>query len=1015
MKMMIPIDGLSRMGQFIRSSVKGLLVLGIALTGLTTDIKAQDQLTPLWQQSATDGTWFANDNNTRGIAFNRATGNLLVVSRTGGLKIVKINAATGDSVGVMSVAGVTGGVFAGSLIDVSPDGRIFLANLTTNATTGPYKIYSWLNEDAEPKVIYSGTVNDTALRFGDSFRADFTDGASMLYAGGTGNPNLAQFTYDATQDTVSAVRVFNFGAPNNLTLRAVRGIAPIPTRDLIWVNEFDYNLRTMDVNTGELSNVVPETVFPTKESLWVDFALANARQMGAVFPASLVAAGQTASIIDVETGVELAFTVAGPNANGNAAGGPLLDIPNKRMYLLATNNQIASYDISAYIPEYVNVTFTVNTSTIADTVSAGDLVQFRGNVNGGESDDYYGQTVNWGSGSLVFENVGGDYWQRTVRMKPGDVLTYKIYTGKPNAVGEIVDHNGGGWEANNPAPETNDYIFALPALTPGNVEIPVIYYNRTAPFEAAEEGKVALFFRVNVGAQSATGDIKETTQVGVRGTPAVMGNPDDWSSTNVYLTREGGTDDTRNVFYSGVHYVDAALVGTSFAYKYVYENEGATSWEDGADRPARVVAPDTTFQYGFFSGRRPPTADVLTASLQFAVNVGVLEELGLFNSAIGDRIAVPGGFNGWNTAAPMVFNAAFNAWTAAYTVTEEVGARLAYKYYVRWDQSRIDPLSDNFIANIPTQDGNPVGWEEPGISGGGDRFYTFTNETEQTVDDFGSGIAYYNGVPPQGVIRETIDGEFTMPVTFKLDMTAATSHTTPFDPANDKVYMMPETPIWALTQALPSGDGQPIFDSPDDLARVEFTRVGTTLEYELVLDMVLPTENHIGFTIAFVKPGETGERVINGGGFAAGRRYYRYITPLDASDINDILWSSATELNPIVWKATDLDFEMPPSYGVGSSIDSEELNAPDAFVLHQNYPNPFNPTTNIRFTLPISENVQVSVYNVLGQRVATLVNGVMPAGSHSINFNAATLASGVYIYRIQAGGFTQTKSMMLVK
>jgi hypothetical protein len=246
-------------------------------------------------------------------------------------------------------------------------------------------------------------------------------------------------------------------------------------------------------------------------------------------------------------------------------------------------------------------------------------------------------------------------------------------------------------------------------------------------------------------------------------------------------------------------------------------------------------------------------------------------------------------------------------------------------------------------------------------------------------------------------------------------MTAATQHTTPFDPATDKVYMMPETPIWALTQGLPSGDSQPIFDSPDNLARVEFTRVGTTLEYELVLDMVLPTENHIGFTIAFVKSGATGERVINGGGFAAGRRYYRYITPLDASDINDILWPSAAELNPIVWKANNLDFETPPSYGVGSSVDREELNSPSAYILHQNYPNPFNPTTNISFTLPVSENVQVSVYNVLGQRVAILVNGAMAAGTHTVNFNAANLASGVYVYRIQAGGFTQTKSMMLVK
>jgi hypothetical protein len=88
---------------------------------------------------------------------------------------------------------------------------------------------------------------------------------------------------------------------------------------------------------------------------------------------------------------------------------------------------------------------------------------------------------------------------------------------------------------------------------------------------------------------------------------------------------------------------------------------------------------------------------------------------------------------------------------------------------------------------------------------------------------------------------------------------------------------------------------------------------------------------------------------------------------------------------------------------------------PKEFALYQNFPNPFNPSTTIKFDLPKDENVSLTLYNLLGQQVATLVNERRTAGRYNVQWNAQGVASGVYIYRIAAGDFIQTRKLMLLK
>ena len=91
------------------------------------------------------------------------------------------------------------------------------------------------------------------------------------------------------------------------------------------------------------------------------------------------------------------------------------------------------------------------------------------------------------------------------------------------------------------------------------------------------------------------------------------------------------------------------------------------------------------------------------------------------------------------------------------------------------------------------------------------------------------------------------------------------------------------------------------------------------------------------------------------------------------------------------------------------------ISAPEQFALAQNYPNPFNPTTNISFTLPSKGFVSLKVFDMLGREVATIVSEEMSAGSYSKQWNAANISSGIYFYRLQAGSFTETKKLVLLR
>ncbi len=148
--------------------------------------------------------------------------------------------------------------------------------------------------------------------------------------------------------------------------------------------------------------------------------------------------------------------------------------------------------------------------------------------------------------------------------------------------------------------------------------------------------------------------------------------------------------------------------------------------------------------------------------------------------------------------------------------------------------------------------------------------------------------------------------------------------------------------------------------------------------------------------------------------------------PLNLTPKNSDLWATGDDGYPVGdlnW--FDKDSEL-ASYNVKSAWLANKPNPlptdvrrndgiVDSYSLSQNYPNPFNPSTEINFTIPVTGNTTLAIYNVLGQKVKTLVNKEMSAGSYTYQFDASNLSSGIYFYKLQSNDYSSIKKMMLLK
>jgi len=177
-----------------------------------------------------------------------------------------------------------------------------------------------------------------------------------------------------------------------------------------------------------------------------------------------------------------------------------------------------------------------------------------------------------------------------------------------------------------------------------------------------------------------------------------------------------------------------------------------------------------------------------------------------------------------------------------------------------------------------------------------------------------------------------------------------------------------------------------------------------TKKGNVLLNWATATEtNNSGFEVQRKLENSAWERIgfVEGHGTTTEIQNYQFI-----DNISDL---QATSLS---YRLKQIDYD--GSYEYSEVVEVTNL-APTDYALHQNFPNPYNPTTTITYSLPIKSYVELVVYNTLGESVMQLVNEEKDAGNYEVKFDATSLPSGIYFYRLQSGSFVDTKKMILLK
>ena len=236
------------------------------------------------------------------------------------------------------------------------------------------------------------------------------------------------------------------------------------------------------------------------------------------------------------------------------------------------------------------------------------------------------------------------------------------------------------------------------------------------------------------------------------------------------------------------------------------------------------------------------------------------------------------------------------------------------------------------------------------------------------------------------------------------------------------------------------------YRSPFGVYFQKYSNIGSETLFEKVDSNIAAADYNVQYTLPNVSLNNNGEFAIAWSERSSSQDDSKFrLFNSDQTPITEVLYVSEVQernqKNPFIHLTEDKIFNVwednrEPSVGYDiwaniydyqdllTDIENDQSNIPKEFVLHQNYPNPFNPTTTIKYSIPSNtvtlsgveeSNITLKVYDLLGREVVTLVNENQKPGNYEVNFDAASLTSGIYFYKLQSGNFTHVNKMMLLK
>ncbi len=647
----------------------------------------------------------------------------------------------------------------------------------------------------------------------------------------------------------------------------------------------------------------------------------------------------------------------------------------------------------------VNVTFRANSCMVQGVLDTNDVstdgngltgVDLRGTVQS------YAGGADWTPGDNPMVSDGGDYWSYTISFPDaaiGSSLEYKFGFTVLNLDGTITSN----WESANNRP------FTVPAT---DTVLPVDYVgDGSVPFTDNPD-TMDVYLRVNMGANV---DFDSKT-----GTVYLAGDivTPNWSPGSVAMNQEGSSD------YWNLHVECAA---GSYQYKFT----PGTSWDGSEESNNRslTVNQDTTVQWVWFND--VPALGFTgqdTADITFETDLSYAVQNNGFT--LGDTLLVRFGYGGSSTTVltdTLVNEGGYDYYVIVNDIPVGFGSPLYYQYY-KLDKGL--EIRENYYNQDPSLDDQTLA----------ERRSVIIESATATVSDYGTSSTDMRRMPTfrngNVIAQDTLkvylecdvrpaiysvkNGVTLNDVQGDIDITPAMMEAYPDTILNLGVAVNgPITGSWGNDTGM--GDwGHHIMSLDnkamyDDGTHGDLTAGDSIFTITLYLYADSSGLNTVGQEFKFGIGG--GDNEGGEGGFGNN-----HIENVDDSQAETRMRAEFGSINMLYYSGWDYGTNSP----ILTAIKTADGSVPANFALKQNFPNPFNPTTTISYSLPVMSDVTLTIYNSLGQSVATYTEAAQAAGSYDLVWNGTNnfgqqVSTGVYFYKLSAGKYSSVKKMIFMK